>query len=56
MEQTYDLLLNIVQKIGVRYANQFHPAILDAIIDRNPELAREKMRAHIMEFKRQLEG
>lgn len=52
--QAIDQIQEVVNKIGTRYANHFHPAILDAIASRDAELARELMRAHLLKFVTQL--
>lgn len=53
--QAIEKIQEVINKIGTRYANHFHPAITDAIANRDAELARELMRAHLLKFVLQLD-
>lgn len=48
--RTYDLHMKMIQKLGTRFANVFHPMILNALATHNQESARASMRAHLDDF------
>ena len=47
---TYDLHFKIIEQLGVRFANYFHPAILDAVAKHHSEKARTCMTRHLEDF------
>nr|WP_317284731.1 FadR/GntR family transcriptional regulator [uncultured Dysosmobacter sp.] len=47
---TYDLHFKIIEQLGVRFANYFHPAILDAVSKHHSEKARTCMTRHLEDF------
>ena len=55
MDQTHSQMVHVVEKIGSRYANHFHPLILEAITQHNAEAARYHMREHMTTMIAQLD-
>ena len=50
LEESYDTLLNLISKIGVRYAKHFHPGILKALTQGDSALAKEAIQSHLRDF------
>lgn len=49
-QQTYDLHLRMMSKLGTRFADYFHPAIVDAIEQHDPKKAQSRMEQHLTDF------
>lgn len=49
-QSTYDLHFKIIERLGVRFANYFHPAILEAIKQHDPKKAHALMTQHLQDF------
>lgn len=49
-QQTYELHLRMMSKLGTRFADYFHPAITDALEQHDMEKARAQMKRHLTDF------
>lgn len=49
-QQTYELHLRMMSKLGTRFADYFHPAIVDAIEQHDQKKAQARMEQHLTDF------
>ena len=49
-QSTYNIHFKIVENLGVRFANYFHPAIIDAISANDSKKAHDCMKQHMQDF------